>query len=173
MMLGFEGHSMIVRMISASVAVGLIITYAASAAAQADSTLAMESAPQTIPESPIATQHTTMIFFDFDTSELTDDAREMISMAVLEAGNTGVTSVHVTGHSSNAHAEPGTDESYQYNLELSQSRAEAVRDEMVRLGMNEDIISVVAVGVDEPLVPTGPGVMEPLNRRAIIELMEP
>ena len=41
---------------------------------------------------------------------------------------------------------------------------------MVRQGMDGTGIDTVGKSFDDPLVPTGPGVREPQNRRAVIEL---
>ena len=41
---------------------------------------------------------------------------------------------------------------------------------MVRQGMDGSTIGVEGKGFTDPLVPTGPGVREPQNRRAVIDL---
>jgi outer membrane protein OmpA-like peptidoglycan-associated protein len=43
---------------------------------------------------------------------------------------------------------------------------------MVRLGVPGDAITTEGRGFSDPMVPTGPGVREPQNRRAVIELMK-
>jgi outer membrane protein OmpA-like peptidoglycan-associated protein len=45
-----------------------------------------------------------------------------------------------------------------------------VKEEMMHQGMNADDITTVGKSFDDPLVPTGPGVREPQNRRAVIDL---
>jgi hypothetical protein len=45
-----------------------------------------------------------------------------------------------------------------------------VKDEMVRQGMDGGSISIEGKSFHDPLVPTGPGVREPQNRRAVIDL---
>jgi len=60
-----------------------------------------------------------------------------------------------------------------YNLRLSERRALAVKTEMIHLGLNADEIATKGVGFDDLLVPTGPGVREPQNRRAVIDLGNP
>jgi outer membrane protein OmpA-like peptidoglycan-associated protein len=57
-----------------------------------------------------------------------------------------------------------------YNQKLSERRAATVKAEMVRLGIAEDVISTEGRGFSDPMVPTGAGVREPQNRRAVIEL---
>ena len=41
---------------------------------------------------------------------------------------------------------------------------------MVREGLNAGDITTVGRNFSDPLVPTGPGVREPQNRRAVIDL---
>jgi outer membrane protein OmpA-like peptidoglycan-associated protein len=71
--------------------------------------------------------------------------------------------VLITGHTD-------TVGSHSYNQGLSERRADAVKDEMVREGLDGSQISTVGKSFDDPLVPTGPGVREPQNRRAVIAL---
>ena len=49
-------------------------------------------------------------------------------------------------------------------------RATAVKEEMVRQGLGADAIAIEGKSFHDPLVPTGPGVREPKNRRAVIDL---
>jgi outer membrane protein OmpA-like peptidoglycan-associated protein len=69
----------------------------------------------------------------------------------------------VTGHTDTV----GSDK---YNQALSERRAEAVKGEMVRQGMDGRSIAIAGKSFHDPLVPTGPGVREPQNRRAVIHL---
>jgi len=55
-----------------------------------------------------------------------------------------------------------------YNMSLSQRRAEAVRDALVRDGVNQASIAVVGRGEDALLISTKDGVREPKNRRVEI-----
>ena len=57
-----------------------------------------------------------------------------------------------------------------YNQALSVRRAMSVKDEMTRQGMDAGGIEIVGKSFHDPLVPTGPGVREPQNRRAVIDL---
>ena len=57
-----------------------------------------------------------------------------------------------------------------YNMKLSMARAAAVKDEMVREGLDGSSIAIEGKSFHDPLVPTGPGVREPQNRRAVIDL---
>ena len=63
--------------------------------------------------------------------------------------------------------------SHRYNQALSERRANAVKNEMMQAGLNSAEISTVGKSFDDPLIPTGPGVREPQNRRAMIDLGNP
>ena len=75
----------------------------------------------------------------------------------------GMVRVVITGHTD-------TVGSQAYNQGLSERRATSVENEMVRLGLNGNNIQTVGRSFTDPLVPTGPGVREPQNRRAVIDL---
>jgi outer membrane protein OmpA-like peptidoglycan-associated protein len=86
-----------------------------------------------------------------------------VQEAVKVAKANGFVKVMVTGHTDTV----GSDS---YNQGLSVRRAESVKDEMTREGMDGSTISIVGKSFHDPLVPTGPGVREPQNRRAVIDL---
>ena len=106
------------------------------------------------------------VFFDFDKSTLTPEARDVISEAVKTAKQLGPVHITVTGHTD-------TVGSFRYNQALSERRARSVKNEMIRLGMNSGDIETIGRSFRDPLVPTGPGVREPQNRRAVIDLGNP
>jgi len=106
---------------------------------------------------------TFIVFFDFDKSNLTEKAQEVVAEAVKTAKANGMVKVLVTGHTDTV----GSD---RYNQALSERRAQSVKDEMVREGMDGGTISIEGKSFHDPLVPTGPGVREPQNRRAVIDL---
>ncbi|MDE8344536.1 MAG: OmpA family protein, partial [Acidocella sp.] len=58
----------------------------------------------------------------------------------------------------------------QYNQGLSVRRAQAVAAELVKDGVPQSAISIHGYGETHPLVPTGPNVREPQNRRVEIIL---
>ena len=103
------------------------------------------------------------MFFDFDKSNLTAEAQSTVTEAVAAAKRLGSVRVMVTGHTD-------TVGSQRYNQALSIRRAQAVKDEMVRQGIGADGIAIEGRSFNDPLVPTGPGVREPKNRRAVIDL---
>ena len=107
-----------------------------------------------------------VVFFDFDKSTLTPEAREVVGKAVETARMHGPVHITITGHTD-------TVGSHRYNQALSERRANAVKNEMVRMGMNSAEISTIGRSFDDPLIPTGPGVREPQNRRAMIDIGNP
>ncbi len=56
----------------------------------------------------------------------------------------------------------------QYNQRLSVRRAQTVAAELVKDGVPRSAISIQGFGETHLLVPTGPGVREPQNRRVEI-----
>jgi outer membrane protein OmpA-like peptidoglycan-associated protein len=106
---------------------------------------------------------TFIVFFDFNKSDLTGEAKQVVAEAVKTARDSGAVRVLVTGHTDTV----GSD---QYNQGLSERRAETVKDEMVSEGMQGSDISIQGKSFHDPLVATGPGVREPQNRRAVIDL---
>jgi OmpA-OmpF porin, OOP family len=118
-------------------------------------------APPPPPPSPAV--RTFIVFFDFDKSNLTAEALQVVQQAVQTARTSGMVRIVVTGHTD-------TVGSMAYNQRLSERRADAVKTEMVREGLNAGDVSTVGRNFSEPLVPTAPGVREPQNRRAVIDL---
>jgi len=104
-----------------------------------------------------------IVFFDFNKSNLTAEARAVIGEAVNAVKHDSAVRVVVTGHTDTV----GSDS---YNMGLSMKRADSVKDEMQSEGVGGSEISVDGKGFHEPLVSTGPGVREPQNRRAVIDL---
>jgi len=122
--------------------------------------------PQIVAEAPPAPPPAIrrfVVFFDFDKSDLTPEARDVVAAAVATAKESGMVRVVITGHTD-------TVGSQRYNQALSERRAGAVSTEIVRLGLDARDINAVGVNFSEPLVATGPGVREPQNRRAVIDL---
>ncbi|MFN2435557.1 MAG: OmpA family protein [Desulfotignum sp.] len=54
------------------------------------------------------------------------------------------------------------------NKRLSLKRAETVRSLLIDAGISIEVIKIRAHGKNDPLVPTGPNVSEPRNRRVEI-----
>jgi len=125
--------------------------------------LSLKIAPQETPVATIAVQPSAhyALWFDFDQDRLTQSGRQVVAEAVRDAKASGVHSILVTGHTDTA----GGDD---YNQDLSLRRAEAVKREMVKDGIDERLIFIAGRGDRYPAVPTGPGVRDPENRRVVI-----
>ena len=116
--------------------------------------------PQPLPP-PVMTNY--VVFFDFNRSELTPEAMQVVASAAANAKATGMVHIRVTGHTD-------TVGSASYNMRLSERRALAVKSQLVADGVPDDEITTIGKGFNDPLVPTGPNVREPQNRRAVIDL---
>jgi outer membrane protein OmpA-like peptidoglycan-associated protein len=106
---------------------------------------------------------TFIVFFDFNKANLTAEALEVVQQAVRTAMSDGRVRVVITGHTD-------TVGSVRYNQGLSERRAQSVKNEMIREGMSANDIMTVGKNFSDPLVRTGPGVREPQNRRAVIDI---
>jgi OmpA-OmpF porin, OOP family len=104
-----------------------------------------------------------VVYFEWDRSNLTSQAQAVINQAISQARSCGVSSVAIDGHADRSG-------SASYNVGLSERRARAVRDEMVRLGVPASAIALQAFGESRPAVQTPDGVREPLNRRSEVLL---
>ena len=120
-------------------------------------------APPPPPPPPPAPVKTFIVFFDFNKSNLTPEAVNVVGQAVKAAQQSQPVRVLVTGHTDTV----GSDS---YNLALSERRATSVKNQMVADGLSAAEITTVGKSFHDPLVPTGPGVREPQNRRAVIDL---
>lgn len=104
-----------------------------------------------------------VVFFDFDKYDLTPQARDIVRQAASSARRQPGVLIMVTGNTD-------TVGSRAYNQRLSERRALAVKNELVRAGLDEEEIGTVGRNFSDPLVPTGPGIREPQNRRAVIDI---
>ncbi|WP_395675263.1 OmpA family protein [Inquilinus sp.] len=118
-----------------------------------------EAAPEQVQQVTQARSY--LVFFDFDSSKLTPEAKQIVGSAAGDALQGKSTRIDVTGHTDRS----GSDK---YNQALSVRRAEAVRRELVADGVADNEIVTRGVGEADPLVPTADGVREPQNRRVEI-----
>jgi len=110
-----------------------------------------------------AAARTYLVFFDWDRSDLTDRARQIIAEAAQASTRVQTTRIQVNGYT-DASGEPA------YNQRLSVRRGEVVAAELVRDGVPRNAISIEGFGENNPLVPTAKGVKEPQNRRVEVIL---
>ena len=121
------------------------------------------AAPYVAPavQAPAPVPRSYLVFFDFNKSDLTAQATEIVDTAARNAGPAKVTQLTVTGHTDTV----GSDA---YNMRLSRRRAESVAAQLEKDGIPSSEIEIVAKGKRDLLVPTGDGVREPQNRRVQI-----
>jgi outer membrane protein OmpA-like peptidoglycan-associated protein len=121
---------------------------------------APEAAPPP-PPAPAPQATSFMVFFDWDRSDLSQQALATIGQAAQAFKTKGNARITATGHTDTSGPES-------YNMALSLRRANAVKDALVRNGVPATAIAVVGRGESQPLVQTGDGVREPQNRRVEI-----
>lgn len=102
-----------------------------------------------------------LIFFDWDRSVITPEAAAILDRAAEQYAATGQTSVMLAGYADKS-GKPD------YNMALSQRRADAAKRYMAGKGVAEGVINTEAFGETHPLVDTADGVREPQNRRVEI-----
>ena len=102
-----------------------------------------------------------MVFFDWDRSNLSQQALTTIQQAANAFKAKGNARITATGHTDTSGPES-------YNMALSLRRANAVKDALVRDGVPAQAITVIGKGESQLLVPTGDNVREPQNRRVEI-----
>lgn len=123
---------------------------------------APEPEPAPAPEPPPIVRNF-IVFFDWDESSLTDEAKAIIQQARDYAAQGNVARIVATGHADKSGGAL-------YNLGLSERRAAAVQGELARLGFPTGSVTTQAKGETDPLVETNDGVREPQNRRVEIVL---
>jgi outer membrane autotransporter protein len=117
--------------------------------------------PALAPVPVAAAARSYLVFFDWDKATLTDRARQIIREAADASTHVQYTRIEVNGYTD-------TSGTAKYNQGLSVRRAEAVAAELVRDGVPRNVITIQGFGETHLLVPTGPGVREPQNRRVEI-----
>jgi OOP family OmpA-OmpF porin len=123
--------------------------------------------PQPTPE-PVAAPapapaKTYLVFFDWDKYSLTPRALDIIAQAASDSKTQSTTTIAVNGYTD-------TSGNAVYNQGLSVRRAKAVEAQLVTDGVPASEITAHGFGDTDLLVPTGPGVREPQNRRVQIVL---
>ena len=117
--------------------------------------------PPPPPPPPQVAPPSFMVFFDWDRSNLSQQALATIRQAADAFKQKGSARITATGHTDTSGPEA-------YNMALSLRRANAVKDALVRDGVPAQAITVIGRGEQGLLVQTGDGVREPQNRRVEI-----
>ena len=116
--------------------------------------------PPPPPPPPPATDY--VVYFSFDQSAVTTEARAVVVKAAQAAAVSGAKSA-IVGYND-------TSGSATYNTALSERRAKATADALVSQGVPRASIAVSWKGEADPAVQTGDAVKELLNRRATIHV---
>ena len=120
----------------------------------------------TPPPAPAPTPHQARsyeVLFALGSAALDAQGRRTIGEAAQAAQTGQDARIEVSGNTD-------TSGSPAANQALSERRAKAVTDALVRAGVTKDNIAVTAFGDTKPQVPTGPGIVEARNRRVEILL---
>jgi outer membrane protein OmpA-like peptidoglycan-associated protein len=105
------------------------------------------------------------IQFEFDKAELRSENRELLSrIAGILLTSKGY-SVTIYGHTDDVGSEA-------YNQELSEKRAQAVRDYLVQAGIGPEIIATKGFGKTKPLVAGKTPEARAKNRRVEVEIVD-
>jgi outer membrane protein OmpA-like peptidoglycan-associated protein len=102
-----------------------------------------------------------IVFFDWDRSDITPQAAAILDNVAATYQQTGSAQVMLAGNADRS----GSD---QYNVGLSQRRADAVRAYLAGRGVPDGAMATEALGESRPLVDTADGVREPQNRNVQI-----
>lgn len=109
---------------------------------------------QSLPDPPVHF----ILYFQKDSNKLTDDSKKLIPDVLNTALQRGSQDISVIGHTDTA----GNPE---YNLRLSNLRAQAIATTLKNKGVKGSYIRTTSHGENNPLVPTKDNVHEPKNRR--------
>lgn len=129
--------------------------------------LAMAPPPEPIaaappPPPPPTFADSFVVYFGFDSADLTNDARTVLSEVIvaLQQLNAGASVIGFADTSGPA----------DYNMTLSEARAKSVTDVLVDAGVRPAVVTSEGRGEQDLAVETEDGVREPLNRRVEINI---
>ena len=113
------------------------------------------AAPAPLPEAGV-------IYFDFDKYNLRPDAQAALDDIIFDIRDRQLDGIISAGHTDTA----GPPD---YNMGLSEKRAETVATELVQAGIPSDIIVTEAFGETDLAVPTPDNTPDQANRRVVID----
>jgi OOP family OmpA-OmpF porin len=117
--------------------------------------------PVVAPPPPVCSPGPFIVFFEWDKSDITPEAASILDNAIAQYANCGNAQVMLAGHADRSG-------SAQYNVGLSQRRADAVKAYMVAHAIPDAVVTEQAFGESRPRVETADGVREVQNRRVEI-----
>ena len=104
------------------------------------------------------------VLFNLDSAHVSRDADQVLQEIADAAHDFPGASLVVEGHTD-------TSGTHEHNQALSDARARAVADVLVREGVERDRIRTEGMGETGLAVQTGDGVREPRNRRVVVRLI--
>jgi outer membrane protein OmpA-like peptidoglycan-associated protein len=113
------------------------------------------AAPAPLPESGL-------IYFEFDKYDLTPEAQAALDDIIFDIRDRDLAGILSAGHTDTA----GPPD---YNMGLSEKRAETVATELVTAGIPAEIVVIEAFGETDLAVPTPDNTPEQANRRVVID----
>jgi len=116
----------------------------------------LKGAPAAAAPAPRAA-HQYNVYFDFDQARLTPEGRQVVDEVARTAKAEPNVHIRLVGKADLVGTDP-------YNMALSQRRADTVRAELTRDGIDAGRIAESWDGFRDPPVPTARGVREPRNR---------
>jgi OOP family OmpA-OmpF porin len=116
-------------------------------------------APPAPPPPPVHQVY--LVFFDWDKYNITPEGMQILQLAANQYRSGGRVQLQVTGYT-DLSGPAG------YNQRLSERRANAVAVALEKLGVSRSDMVITGRGMNDPRVPTAPGVREPQNRRVEI-----
>jgi outer membrane protein OmpA-like peptidoglycan-associated protein len=105
------------------------------------------------------------VLFAVDSAQVSSRAYELIASVAADARRNARARVEVQGFTD-------TSGTHDYNMTLSQARAEHVADLLVRHGVKPERILARGYGETRLAVKTGNGVKEARNRRVVIRILD-
>jgi OmpA-OmpF porin, OOP family len=132
--------------------------------------LASMGSPCAAAQQPASEPEQFVLYFDFASAKLSSVARPVVAEAVAAIKRTqtsgSLSHVKVIGYADTVGSTEGQDR-------LSIRRADAVRDELIRNGIEAEAIKTEGRGKMEPAVLTGDQIKNPRNRRVRIVIYRP
>ena len=122
-----------------------------------------EPEPEPEPEPSYVTYY--VVFFEFDSSDLSSAAMQTLDEAAATALEMRPYKILIRGHTDRA----GPDA---YNLKLSEQRALSVASYLIESGAGRFVIHAEGLGESEPIAKTSDNVADGRNRRAEVSLIE-
>lgn len=114
-------------------------------------------------ETPVMRTTSYMLFFDHDDVVITKEGHQVLQKVIEDIQTHSEAEILLHGHADAS----GTEN---YNMSLSERRAQTVRNELIMGGVAENRITYYAFGETDLRVPTADGIREPGNRRVEIFL---